>query len=206
EVRVDICHFDLQYPKSGGKDGKATEIPVSNESHVKKSMERCDGLRRRDHPGGPDYARLAPRWAKEFARAVLLAHQRRNSTCAMEHGAFATGDLMDLLVGESDDAFDYDNVGDYEELPTELPDGPECPRVARRRITDMGADAVLRGVKMTTLDRAAKLKAQMWHEPEPVPGDLGARASQLGPGSSECSSKDPAALRQLRQNLGYSSK
>eukprot|EP00959_Pyramimonas_sp_CCMP1952_P214409 4486842-Pyramimonas_sp.AAC.1 len=74
---------------------------------------------------------------------------------------------MDLMGGESDEWFYYENIGDYMELPTKLPDGPDWTRVGRRRITDLDADVVLQDFEKSDipldhirakLDRTAKLK------------------------------------------------
>ena len=69
----------------------------------------------------------------------------------MEYGVYATGDLMDLMGGESDEWFYYENVGDYKELPVKVPDGPEWSRVGRRRIIDLEADTVLQDLERATL-------------------------------------------------------
>ncbi|CAK0820255.1 unnamed protein product [Prorocentrum cordatum] len=167
EVKVDMCRFNLRHPRYGGKVRKSTKLLVSNESYVRKLGKICDEKHRHDHLEGAHYTRLAGRYTKEFAKAVLVAYQCNNSTYMMEYGVYATGDLMDLMGGESDEWFYYENVRDYRELPTKLPDGPDWTRVGRRRITDLDADVVLQDFEKADipldhirakLDRTAKLK------------------------------------------------
>eukprot|EP00959_Pyramimonas_sp_CCMP1952_P188294 3937696-Pyramimonas_sp.AAC.1 len=111
----------------------------------------------------------------------------------MEHGVYATGDLMDFMGGESDDWFYYENVGDFAEIPVKLPDGPDWSRVGRRRVVDLETDMALQDFEKANvtadliqamLDRTAKLKTQLWYKPGPVAEDIGVEAIQFGPGSS----------------------
>ncbi|CAK0808071.1 unnamed protein product, partial [Prorocentrum cordatum] len=74
----------------------------------------------------------------------------------------------DLMGGESDDWFYYENVGDFTEMPVKLPDGPDWSRVA--------AWTEMTGSIQPKLDRTGKLKIQPWNKPEPVAEDIGARA------------------------------
>ncbi|CAK0856334.1 unnamed protein product [Prorocentrum cordatum] len=214
EVKIDMCQFNLRHPKSNEMIKKPTKLLVANDSYVKKLGRQCDGSRPHHLLEGAHYTRKAGRYTQEFAKAVLQAYQRSNMTYIMEHGVYATGDLMDLVGGESDEWFYYENVGDFTEIPAKLPDGPDWSRVGRRRVTDLEADMVLQVFEKADitadlikpkLDRTAKLKIRLWYKPEPVADDIGAKAIQFGPGSSECSSKDLAALRQLHQNLGHPS-
>eukprot|EP00959_Pyramimonas_sp_CCMP1952_P243505 5089958-Pyramimonas_sp.AAC.1 len=88
---------------------KPTKLLVSNDSYVKKLGRQCDGSHPHHLLEGAHYTRKAGRYTQEFAKAVLQAYQHSNMTYIMEHGVYATGDLMDLMGGESDEWFYYEN-------------------------------------------------------------------------------------------------
>ncbi|CAK0819108.1 unnamed protein product [Prorocentrum cordatum] len=143
EVKVDMCQFNLRHQQSNGMVKKPTKPLVSNDSYVKRLSRQCDGRHQHHQLEGAHYTRKAGRYNREFAKAVLQAYQHSNMTYMMENGVYAIGDLMDLMGGESDDWFYYENVGDLTEIPVELPDGPDWSRVGRRRVVDLETDTVV---------------------------------------------------------------
>eukprot|EP00959_Pyramimonas_sp_CCMP1952_P042978 899315-Pyramimonas_sp.AAC.1 len=82
---------------------KPTKPLVSNDSYVNRLSRQCDGRHPHHQLEGADCARKTGRCTRVFAEAVLQACRHNNMTYMMERGVYATGDLMDLMGGESDD-------------------------------------------------------------------------------------------------------